>query len=277
MVRAYLVGVRAALRRWPLVLILWLIVAAFGFTFALTSGIWLRDALDGSLATRTLFRTLDPDVFVDLWYHHYEGLRGVAAMALVLAGLHTILWWWLHGVVIAALQQPEPRGTWTRGLELAPRMAQLFAIALSVLALFTGAIGGPAYLLVRWTRSSPSAMIWYEIGGVGAALWLIGYVFLVAVHDHARLRAGRTDDHAFACYRWALGFVLRGRERAFLLACALQLSALAVWLAYQVVGLTFPMSAILGLTGSLLWGQAFLLVRQWVRVWFFAAQDQLQA
>jgi hypothetical protein len=276
MVRAYLAGIRAATRRWPLIVTLWLIAAAFGFAFALASGIWLRDALDGSLATRTLFRTLDADVFVDLWYHHREGLHGLAAMALVLAAVHTVLWWWLHGVVIAALQRPEAEGAWTHGLELAPVMAQLFVVALGVLALFSGAVGGPAYLLLRWTRSNPSALIWYEIGGTAAALWAIGYVFLVAVHDHARLRAGRTGHGGLTCYRWAFGFVLRGGERAFPLACALQITALVLWLAYQTVGLRFPMTAILGLTGSLLWGEAFLLVRLWARVWFFAAQNELQ-
>ncbi len=37
------------------------------------------------------------------------------------------------------------------------------------------------------------------------------------------------------------------------------------------------MTAVLGLTGSLLWGEAVLWVRLWVRVWFFAAQNELQA
>ena len=97
------------------------------------------------------------------------------------------------------------------------------------------------------------------------------------MHDHARLHAARTGAGAFAAYRWAFAFVLHGGERAFPLACALQLTALVLWLAYQTVGLSFPMTAILDLTGSLLWGEAYLLLRVWVRVWFFAAQNELQS
>lgn len=286
MLRAYLLGAGAATRRWPLIVILWVITAAFGAGFALASGTWLAEALDGSLATRTLARAIDANVLVDLWYHHSEGLHMLLVLAIVMAVVHTVLWWWLHGVVVLSLQRDpaergggpgESRGVWTGGLALAPVMAQLFAIALIVLSLFSATVGGPAYLLMRWTRSEPAAYIWYEIGGAALAVWLLGWVFLVAVHDQARLRAGRTGESALAAYRWAFTFVLHGGERAFPLACALQLTGLAFWLAYQAVAVSLPMTAILGLTGSLLWGEAFLLLRLWVRVWFFAAQNELQS
>lgn len=278
MIRAYLAGARDAAQRWFLIAVLWLIVAAFGFAFALASSAWLSEALEQSLATRTLFRQLDPDVFVDLWYHHREGLHMLLVLAAVLAVVNAILWWWLHAVVICQLQRSpdEPGGAWTQGLVLAPLMAQLFVVALVVLALFSGAVGGTAYLLLRWTRSSPSALIWDEIAGVAALVWVVGYVFLVAVHDHARLRACRTGQGALSAYRWGLGFVRRGGEGAFPLACALQLTGLVLWAAYQLAGLNVSTTAILGLTGSLLWGEAYILARVWVRVWFFAAQNEIQ-
>jgi len=278
MVRAYLRGARAALQQWPLVLALWLIIGLFGLAFALAGGAWLSDALESSLATRTLFRSLDPDVWVDLWYHHREGLRGLLTVAVVLATVHSVLWWWLHGVVIAALQgtAAELGSVWARGLRLAPTMAALFAIALVVLALFTAAVASAAYELLRWTRTNPAPMIWYQIGAAAVAVWVLGFVFLVAVHDQARLRVGRARRGALSAYAWALVFVARGGERAFPLACALQLTGLAVWLGYQAIALTFDMTALLGLTGSFVWGEAFLLIRMWGRVWFFAAQNELQ-
>src|SRR5215475_479907 len=171
MVRAYLVGARVAAQRWPLIVVLWLIVAAFGAAFALASGTWLTDALDASLATRTLFRQLDADVFVDLWYHHREGLRALLTLAAVLAAVHTILWWWLDAVVVCAVQPEgdEAGSVWLRGLALSPVMVQLFALAMGMLGLFSAAVGTGAYLLLRWSRESPSAMIWYQIIGVSAA------------------------------------------------------------------------------------------------------------
>lgn len=279
MMRAYRVGARAAAQRWPLILIVWLTSVAFGLTFALASGAWLTDALDGSLATRTLFHSLDSDVLVDLWYHHREGLRALLILGMVLLAVHTVLWWWLHGVIIASLQLPAGgRGrAWTQGLELAPAMTALWVIAVIVLALFTSVIGWAVYALVDATRSDPAALLWDQIVAAAAILWVIGYVFLVAVHDHARLRVRRAGQSAAAAYRWALGFVVRGGERAFPLACALQVSAAVLWLVYQAIGLTVPMTAVLGLTGSLLWGEVFLLVCMWIRVWSFAAQNELQA
>jgi hypothetical protein len=130
---------------------------------------------------------------------------------------------------------------------------------------------------MRWTRSSPQALVWEQIAAGAVMVWIVGYVFFVAVHDHARLRAARSGAGAVPAYRWALAFVLHGGERAYGLACALQLSALVLWLAYQAVGLTVPVTALLGLTGSLLWGEAMVWLRMWVRVWFFAAQNELQA
>jgi hypothetical protein len=158
-----------------------------------------------------------------------------------------------------------------------PTMAALFVIATLVLALYSGAIGGVAYALMRWTWSDPSPMIWYRIGGVALLLWTGGFVLLVAVHDHARIHACRGSAGALEAYRWGFAFVLRGGEWAFLLALLLQLSAVALWAAYQTVNLAFPASLALGATGSLVWGELFMWVRAWVRVWFFAAQSELQA
>ena len=278
MLRAYLDGARRAAARWPLVTILWLLGSLCGAAFALATAAWLSDALEGSLATRTLFREIDANVLVDLYYHHGEGLRMLGVVAALLAAIHTALWWWLHGVLVLALQPDDDReALWSRGLALTPLMVELFVIALVALAVFSAALAGPAYALLRWTRTDPSAFIWYRIGGTTLACWLLGVTFLVAVHDHARIRAVRAGDGAFAAYRWALAFVLRGGERAFPLALLLQVSSVALWAAYQVVGFSFPMTALLGLTGSLLWGAAFLWLRVWVRAWFFAAQTDLQA
>jgi hypothetical protein len=278
MFRAYRAGARAAAQRWPVIAVLWMVAAAFGAAFALAVAAWLSDALGESLATRTLYRQLDPDVFIDLWYHHREGLRGVVTLAVTLAGVHTVLWWWLDGVVITALLRPaaDRAGIWQQGLTVAPAMAVLWVVALAVLALFSTAVGSAAYGLMGWTRSSPAAMIWYQIGAVAALIWVIGLVFLVAVHDHARLRVCRTQQGALGAYRWAFRFVGRGGERAFPLAGALQITALVLWVGYQWVGVGVLTTPALALNGSLLWGGTYLLVRLWVRVWFYAAQNELQ-
>ncbi len=275
---AYSCGAVRAAKCWPLSAALWLVNGVFGVAFAVASGYWLARALDGSLATRTLLRDLDPDVLIDLYLYHGEGFRMLLVLALFMGAVYAILWCWFHGVVILAVgagRRADPGETWVRGMEAAPVLAQVLVIAASILVLFSAGLGGAAWLVIRGTLGGPSAMLPYYIGGGSAALWLFGCVYLVAVHDHARIRACLSGQGAFASYGWAWRFVLRGGEKAFRLAVALQVTALALFIAYQWTGAVFQTTAGLGVTGSLLWGQAYMFARMLMRVWFFAAQSEL--
>jgi len=274
--RAYLTGARVAVARWPLITALWLFGLAFGVAFGLASAAWLADALDGSLATRTLLHHLDAQVLIDLWVHHREGLRVLLLLAAVLAVVHTALWWWLDGVVVAAVA-PSPESPWRRGTALLPVIAALFGLALFVWLAWSAAVVGVAWALVRATRESPAAHVWEAIGAGALGQWLGGTAWLIAAHDHARLRAGLSGAGALAAYRWGLAFVAAGGERAFLLALALQASGLALWAVYQLIGFALPLTELIGLTGSLIWGQLFLWLRTGVRLWSLAAQRQLHS
>jgi hypothetical protein len=275
MIAAYWTGARLAARRWLLITSLWLITAAFGVAFALASALWLGDALDGAMATKSLLHKLDVQVLIDLWVHHFEGLRMLLLLAVVLAVAHTILWWWLDGVIIAAVL-PSGESIWRRGALLAPVMARLFGIGVSLWLAWSGALAGAVWGLTRLTQDSSTAHVWEWIGGIGGVVWLLGTAWLMAVHDQARVRAGLTGGGAVASYRWALGFVGFGGERAFALALLLQGSGLALWAVYQVIGLALPLTELIGLTWSVLWGELFLWLRAFVRVWRLAAQRQLQ-
>ncbi len=274
---AYLRGAVLAGRSWLLALVLWGINALFGVVFAFAGGYWLSLALDGSTATRTLLKDLDPNVLIDLYYHHGMSFRMLVVLAAFMGVVYALLWCWLHGVVIASVKgvSGSASETWRRGLESAPVFSRLLVVASVVLAAFTALIGGAAWAAHRWTIASPSALLPYGIAAVAAVLWVIGAVFLTAVHDHARIRAC-AGGGAWAAYRWAWRFVVRGGERAFLLAAALQATGFALWIGHQAVSMKVPVTAIVGVTGSLLWGEVFLLARMWMRVWFFAAQSQLQ-
>lgn len=272
---AYVGGFRGVLRRWPLVLALWLIGAAFGIAFTLASQAWLATALEGSLASRTLAHRLDPDVLVDLWYHHGEGLRMLGVVAGLLAVLHAVLWWWLDGVIVASVADADG-DAWRRGLGLAPVMARLYALAMLVAALWSGAVAAPAWALLRATGEHSGAYLWYQIAGAALLVWLLGMGLLVAVHDHARLRAGIGGLSAHRAYAWALRFVLRDGEAPIRLALLLQLSALAIAAAGEAAGVALPLRDLVGLTGTLVLGEVFLLARTAMRVWFFTAQRRLQ-
>lgn len=272
---AYAGGFRAMLRRWPLVLALWVFGAAFGFAFAIAAAAWLDMALEGSLASRALIQYLDPEVLVDLWYHHGEGLRMLGVVAVLLAAAHAILWWWLDGVLVASLRD-DGRQPWRDGTGLVAVMARLYALALAVSVSWTAAVAGPVWAVVRATREHPGAWLWYQLGAAAVAVWLLGLLVLVAIHDHARLRAGLAGDGPLRAYAWATTFVLRGGRRALPLAVLLQLTALALLAGYHAGTLVLPIDDHLGLTLAMLAGQLFMLARSAMRVWFFTAQRRLQ-
>jgi hypothetical protein len=279
MLRTYLRGVRAALRCWPVAVCLWLINAAFGVLFALASGFWLTIALDRSLATRSLLRHLDAGVFIDLYHHHWEGFAMLLAVGALLALVYLGLSLWLHGVVVAAVRAPSgtPLGElFRRGVNAVGVFARIYLVAAGALLAVSAAIGATAWAGLRWTVTSPSPYVTESIAGAAAGVWVLCCVFLVAVHDHARIRARAAAEGALAAYRWAVAFVLRGGERAFLLALLLQATAFALWAGYHLLALREPLGAVLDVTGSLVWGEMFLLVRVGVRLWFFAAESELQ-
>lgn len=280
MQRAFLQGVRVALRCWRLTIMLWLVGVAFAAAFSSVSASWLSQALGGSLATRRLLRDLDPNVLIDLYYHHGAGLRLLAACAAVMAIAYVVAWIWFHGAIAVAVRANGTlgiRGSLRGGVDLVPVFAALFLLAAVALAVFSAAVGGSAWWLLRRASASPSEMTRYYIIGAAVLTWLGGAVALTAVHDHARLRAAAGGQSAWAAYWWAIRFVSRGGELALWLAVVLQATGLVMWMIYQAVGMTLPATSPLGLAGSLAWGELFLWARLLLRVWFFAAQNDLQA
>ncbi len=75
MVSAFVQGLRTAVQRWPIVLLLFLASVASALSFTAAAWSWLSLALDSSVATRTLLTDLDVNVFIDLFVQHGESLR----------------------------------------------------------------------------------------------------------------------------------------------------------------------------------------------------------
>jgi hypothetical protein len=278
MIRSYLRGLGAATQRWPLALILWCAGMAFGAAFGWAASFWLSHALDASLATRTLVNDLDPNVFVDLYFHHWEGLRMLLPVAVVLAVVYVLLWTGLHGVVVHAVRSREAAlgDVFWRGFALGPVYVRLLVVAMLLLGTFSFTVGWSAYSARNWAAEGSTALLGDLAIAGGAAVWWLGYVFLTAVHDHARIRAAATGEGALAAYRWAWSFVTHGGERAFLFAFVLQAIALAAWVAFELVTSSGSVTPLLGVAWSFVWGELFLLARMWMRLWFFAAQSELQ-
>lgn len=280
MLRAFLIGARLAVTCWPLVLTLWFVSALAASGFGWASGYWLAQALDGSIATRTLLKDLDPNIFVDLYYHHFASFRMLLLIAVFLVPAYALLWCWLHAVVIVTVRSAgdlDVTKAFRQGWDFAARMLQLLLIALTALSVFSAIVFAAARAARYLTVASPLPFLHDGIIAAAVTAWILGFILLTAVHDHARIRACAHGEGAVRAYSWAVGFVLHGGERAFLLAALLNLVGALLWLIYESVAWILPGAGGLGVAGGLLWGQMFLCARTGLRVWFFGAQNDLQS
>jgi len=271
-------GFAAALRRSPLVVMLWQVNLLFGAVFAGLGATALAMALDGSWYTRSLLQDLDATALFALYAHHLPTFKLLGATGATLVVLYLAAWVPLHGALVASVCGDEELGVRDALRAGAGVTAVFLRIGLVALASFVVLVGGTAvasFVGLRLARQAvaPGA---YQAGAVaGAFLLALAWVFCAAVHDHARLRAFLTGEGALASYGWAFSLVTRGRRRAYPLALALVGVGALLAAFYQVVASQIAADWMTGVVLSILWGQAMLLARSLVRVWAFAAQAQL--
>jgi hypothetical protein len=270
-------GLLSTLRRWPVVLLLFSANLAAGLCFTGAAWSWLSASLDNSLATRTLLTDLDWNVFVDLVAHHGDSLQMLLATGVALALPALLLGVWLNAVAVVAVGEDGSLGDCLRrGLTIWPRFLRL-----SLLSTFLSTAGTGAAILMgrwvtRWTAESTSDITFYGIVGTAAVLTGGLLVFLVTVHDHARVRSTARGTGAVSAYTWALLFVTRREWRALPLAIFLLCTSFVLWVVYQTVGMLVTTTSTHGIVLSLAWGEALLLARMLLRVWSFAAATELQ-
>lgn len=275
--RAYCSGLAVALRCWPIVLVLFLASLASALAFGAAAWSWLSLSLDKSLATRSLLSNLSAQVFIDLFIHHRESFLMLVAAGVVMAAGFVLLGAWLNAIAVAAVgAEGSLSACVARGYRTYPTYLGLTAV---VSFLHLAVIAASLLLgrgLMRWTAESAAEMTPYGMAALSAAFGCLGVLLFTTVHDHARIRATNTGAGVWRALGWAFAFVLRRERRALPLAAALFASGLLPWLVYQGVAALIPTPSAFGVGLSLLWGQILLLVRMFVRVWWFAAGTRLQ-
>jgi len=271
-------GLVAALRRWPVVLVLFAVNVLTGLCFSAAAWTWLSEALDNSLASRTLLTDLDWNVFVDLLAHHGESLRMLLAGGLLLLIPIMLLGVWLNAAAVVAVSEDGSLGDCLRrGLSMYPAFFGLSLLSNALIGAAVVASGLLGRALTRWVAESASELTFYIAIGAGVSVGALLLVFLVTVHDHARVRSTARGGGMVRPYLWALRFVARREWRALPLALLLLTANLTIWVVYQTVGMLIATNSGHGIVISLCWGQAFLLARMLLRVWSFAAATELQS
>jgi hypothetical protein len=272
-------GLADALKRSPLVVVLWQVNLLYGAVFAGLAATALAVTLDGSWYTRSLLNELDPAAFFALYAHHLPTLELLGAAAAMLAVLYMAAWIPIHGAVVAAICGDEDLGVrdaLRAGAGVVAVFLRLGALALLVFVLLMGGVGGAAFVGARLAREAAAPAVYELVVVGGLAAGVLVWVLCAAIHDHARIRAFASGDGALRSYTWAAMFVLRGGRRAFALTLALCAIGWMVAAFYQAVASSLSADWMTGVVLSILWGQAMLLARALLRLWLFAAEARLQ-
>jgi hypothetical protein len=277
--QAFATGFTDAVHRSPLVVVLWQVNLLYGAIFAGLAATALAVTLDGSWATRSLLHDLDPTVFFALDSHHLPTLKLLGAAAVMLTVLYLAAWVPIYGALVASVCGDEELGirdSLRAGAGVVAVFLRIALVAAAVFVLLVGGIGVAAFLAMRLAREA-AAPGYYELAVAGGAIaGVLVWILCGAVHDHARIRCFATGEGALRSYGWALGFVLRGGRRAYLLALAVSVVGGLVAAFYQAVASSLSTDWMTGVVLSILWGQAMLLARSLFRVWIFAAEARLQ-
>lgn len=274
---ALLAGIRHCLRHWPVSVFLYAAWLAPTLIFGAVAWTRLQEGLDRSLAARTSLRDLDLNVFVDLFFHHGDIFLGIAIAGLLLGAGSMLAWIWLHAVVVAAASDDRGlREALHRAHELFGRFFGLWTMATVLNLVIVGLFYVLARGLLWWAAEATSELTPYLFAGTCTALAGACLFVSMVVHDHARVRCVVTEANALAAYRWSWRFCLHMRNRAIAMALLLLSTGLLVWLGYQTIAMLIPVTSTPGVIASLLWGQAFLLLRAAGRFWYFASAYSLQ-
>ena len=277
MATAFVEGFRIAVRRWPIVLVLFLASLASGLSFTAAAWSWLSLALDRSLASRTLLTDLDLNVFVDLYVHHGESLRVLVITGSALALAFGLLGVGLNAVAVVAVREEVGWPDCLRqAVGLSARYLRLGGLVYLCIAASVVVVVFSVRTVERWVTESPSEMTYYWVMFVGLVVVALLSLFFVTVHDHARIYSAATGAGAARAFAWAVAFVSRGELRALPLSALLLLIGLLAWAVYQTLGTFVGAGTPLGLVVSLVWGQTLLLLRMVLRVWSLAAAAELQ-
>jgi len=275
---AYFTGLRIALRRWPVVLILLFATVATGFAFAAMTWVWLSEALDSTLATRTLLTDLDMNVFIDLFAHHAEGFRMLVTGGATLAVIFALAGIWMNATaVVAVTSDHRAAECLRRGLSLYPTYLRLWIM---MVLLNVGGAGGAFFFgraLTRWTAESANEASFYWALAAGTLIATALVIFFTTAHDHARVHCALTGKGAGRALVWALRFITVQERRALPLSVLLLATGLAAWMAYQAVAMLVRTDLTTGVLLSIVWGEALIVARMLLRIWAFGAAATLQA
>jgi hypothetical protein len=275
--RAYIRGFALALRRWPLVLVLFLASLLAGLSFAAAAWFWLASALGSSLATRTLLSDLNVQIFIDLFVHHRESLWMLVLAGSILAAAFVGLSVWLNAAAIASVGEEASTASCLLGaVQLYPTYLALWALSNGCMLASAVALFLSGRWLMRWAAESAAEMTPYWIVGGGVLVGSLAWLFLATVHDHARIRTWAVGAGAVRAFGWAVAYVGRRQRRALPLAVLLLGTSVALWAVYQGLSRHVATNSASGVTLSLLSGEALLLARMFLRVWWFGAETHLQ-
>lgn len=248
------------------------------FLFAGFSWVWLARALGDSLPTRTLLAELDVHVAIDLLVHHRHSLHMLLGQGVLIAAIGLGAWIWLQATTaLAVSSKGSLRECAAFGRAYLGRYMLLWLTSAATVVISLAIVLG----LVRWLETSN----WIELStgrqllvwGVGAAMAVAVYVVATTWHDHARIHLATADTSTAPGMLWALRFVLRnGAQALSLTGLCLLGNALLLWMYHWSSSLAVG-DAALRVPVAFALGQAWMILRIFLRLWLVGAAAALQA
>jgi hypothetical protein len=184
---------------------------------------------------------------------------------------------WLNAAAIASVgEEASTASCLLGGMQLYPTYLALWALSNGCMLASAAALLLSGRWLMRRTAEGAVEMTPYWIVAGGVLVGALAWLFFATVHDHARIRSWTVGAGAVRAFGWALAYVGRWQRRALPLALVLLGTSAALWAVYQGLSRYVATTSASGVTLSLLSGEALLLARMFLRVWWFGAETHLQ-
>jgi hypothetical protein len=272
-------GTGTAARKTRLLLDLWLINLGFALLIAGPFFALFKADLGHSLLGRNL-QALDFIWLGDLVYRYQDIAPAVLAVVAIPVVLYALLSVFLNGGILGRLLDPEGRTTpqtlfadcgryfW--------RFVRLFLISLVFYVLALGVV--PGLLSGLLSSVVENARTQWTVFWLSSARTVVTLLLLSLVHmifDYARILVVLDDDrrvrHALMS---ALRFIGKRFFRAWFLYLLVGLGFLAGTAVYFLAAGGIPDTGLAWAGLGILWAQAFIAFRIWVKMVFFSAQAE---
>jgi hypothetical protein len=273
----YVNGVREAISRYKMVLLLWFFNFLFGFFFFYLLYNRLSEALSQSTISEGMLSKVNYHFVFEFLTYHGQALDTIRNAALVLIGVYLLVSIFLFGGILHSLVETQKTSFLQRFFQgcgkFFGRFLRLFiyslilwfafAVFMFILIQVVGAITGKGL-----NERLMFYLLWIEV-----AIALFSIFFINMIQDYARIRIVTEDSrYVFRSLFQSIGFVFKRLGETLGLYYLFVLTGLALIGVYWLLKSVLPFSSAVAILIMFLVYQIFIISHGWVKIAFQAGQ-----